>query len=106
MIDNNNYLSYMQEYMNARKAMEADTALCKMLSDYDNCVSELTCLLENPNYDAQKAVTLSNDIEYLQEQISRNAVYNRVKEAFAKLQAYACAGDCSGCAKDCPSRKQ
>ncbi|MDD3400655.1 MAG: hypothetical protein PHT58_03350 [Eubacteriales bacterium] len=98
------YVRDFHAYMDARKDMEADTGLCSMLKEYDNSVDKLTKLMQDENYDAQVAISLTNDIEYLGNEIRKNPAYCNLQNAFAKLQTYACECDCSTCTKECNSR--
>ncbi|MDO4564625.1 MAG: hypothetical protein Q4C04_03295 [Clostridia bacterium] len=100
------YVKDFNDYMAARAEMENDAPLKAMLQEYDACVKALTELLEEADYDAQKAILLTNDIEYLGAQINLNPIYLRVKDAFAKLQGYACSHDCSTCTKSCDARDE
>lgn len=100
------YILDFQKYMEARKEMENDEKLCAMLNEYDGYVSALTELMQHEDYDAQRAISLTNDIEFLGNEIHKNPVYCRLQAAFAKLQEYACAADCSSCTKDCHSREE
>lgn len=98
------YVRDFHAYMDARKAMEQDEKLVSMLKEYELSVDRLTKLMQDESYDAQTAIILTNDIEYMGSEIRKNPVYCALQSAFAKLQEYACASDCSTCTKDCRSR--
>lgn len=96
------YMDDFKAYMNARKLLETDTRLQKMLTEYDSKVSELTKLMQTENYDAQRAIELTNDIDYLGDAIRANGTYQLLQLTFKKLQSNtACTADCSTCNQNC-----
>lgn len=89
----------LKNYLELRQKILNDPALSMLMQEYDSNVERLKELLSEPDYDAEEAIRLTNDTEYLSCLIGQNPLYQeylRVKECVSRsMQERAC--HFSGC---------
>lgn len=102
----------LKTYLELSEAVKADKALMTLIEAYETETKKLMDLLQDPDYDAQEAIRLTNDVEYMSEQISSNELYRRFVAAKDELDrvlreraamSMPCDCNCSTCSKDCHS---
>ena len=105
----------LKTYLELSEQVKADKALMETIETYETETKQLMDLLQDPNYDAQEAIRLTNDIEYLSEQISLNPLYRKfaaAKDALDRVlrekaaMSMPCDCNCSTCKQDCSSREE
>lgn len=97
------------DYIEKKKAVEANEPLYAMIQEYERTTTALVALMQDEAYDAQEAIRLTNDAEYLSGQIERHPDYIALAAANDRLQAFLaaakpCGGACEGCRQDCKER--
>jgi site-specific recombinase XerD len=65
----------LKTYLELSEKVKADKALMELIDAYQTETKQLMDLIQDPNYDAQEAIRLTNDVEYMSGQISSNALY-------------------------------
>ena len=105
----------LKTYLELSEKVKADKALMELIDAYQSETKQLMDLLQNPEYDAQEAIRLTNDIEYMSEQIASNELYRRfvaAQEALDRVlrekaaMSMPCDCNCSTCNKDCSSKEE
>lgn len=105
----------LKTYLELSEKVKADQALMELIDAYQAETKQLMDLLQNPDYDAQEAIRLTNDVEYMSDQISRNPLYREFTAAKDALDralrekaamSMPCDCNCSTCHKDCDSREE
>ena len=104
----------LKTYLELSEKLKADQALMQMIDAYQLETKQLMDLIQNPDYDAQEAIRLTNDVEYMSEQISANELYRQflaAKDALDRvlrekaIQSMPCDCNCSTCKSECSSRE-
>ena len=104
----------LKTYLELSEKLKADQALMQMIDAYQSETKQLMDLIQNPDYDAQEAIRLTNDVEYMSEQISANELYRQflaAKDALDRvlrekaIQSMPCDCNCSTCKSECSSRE-
>lgn len=105
----------LKHYLNLSEQVNRDEALLAMIREYEETTKRLALLIQEPDYDAAEAIRLTNDSEYLSEQIANHPLYRSYVEAKRALQTVleqraqkhipscscgcaSCQGACSDCA--------
>ena len=105
----------LKTYLELSEAVKADKALMTLIEAYETETKQLMDLLQDPDYDAQEAIRLTNDVEYMSDQIASNELYRRfvaAKDALDRVlrekaaMSMPCDCNCSTCRKDCESREE
>ena len=105
----------LKTYLELSEAVKADKALMALIEAYETETKQLMDLLQNPDYDAQEAIRLTNDIEYMSGQIASNELYQRFVAAKDALEralrekaalSMPCDCNCSTCNKACGSKEE
>ena len=105
----------LKTYLELSEKVKADAALMQLIDDYQNETKQLMDLLQDPDYDAQEAIRLTNDVEWMSGQISSNPLYREfvaAKDALDRVlrekaaMSMPCDCNCSTCHKDCDSREE
>ena len=105
----------LKKYLDLSEKVKADPALMALIDAYQSETKQLMDLLQNPDYDAQEAIRLTNDVEYMSEQISRNELYRQfaaAKDALDRVlrekaaMSMSCDCNCSTCKNTCSSREE
>lgn len=105
----------LKKYLELSEKVKADKALMELIDTYQAETKQLMDLLQNPDYDAQEAIRLTNDAEYMSAQISANELYREfvaAKDALDRAlrekaaMSMPCDCNCSTCQKDCSSREE
>jgi cell fate (sporulation/competence/biofilm development) regulator YlbF (YheA/YmcA/DUF963 family) len=105
----------LKNYLELSEKVKADKALMKLIDAYQTETKQLMDLLQDPDYDAQEAIRLTNDVEYMSGQISANKLYGefvRAKDALDKalrekaIMSMPCDCNCSTCKQECESREE
>ena len=104
----------LKTYLELSEKVKADKALMDLIDAYQSETKQLMDLLQNPDYDAQEAIRLTNDVEYMSGQISANKLYREficAKDALDKalrekaIMSMPCDCNCSTCKQECESRE-
>ena len=104
----------LKTYLELSEQLKANKALMDMIDAYQNETKQLMDLLQDTDYDAQEAIRLTNDIEYMSETISQNKLYQEfvaAKDALDKalrekaVMSMPCDCNCSTCRNECDSRE-
>ena len=105
----------LKTYLELSEKVKADEALMNLIDAYQSETKQLMDLLQDPDYDAQEAIRLTNDVEYMSEQISQNPLYRSFTEAKDALDralrekavmSMPCDCNCSTCKSECSSREE
>lgn len=105
----------LKTYLELSEKVKADKALMALIDAYQKETKELMELLQDPDYDAEKAIRLTNDVEYMSEQISQNKLYQAfvaAKDALERalrekaVMSMPCDCNCSTCHQNCESREE
>lgn len=105
----------LKTYLELSEKVKADAALMQLIDEYQAETKQLLDLIQNPNYDAQEAIRLTNDVEYMSDQISKNALYREfvaAKDALDRVLreraalSMPCDCNCSTCKAECSSREE
>ena len=105
----------LKTYLDLSEQVKADHALMELIDAYQTETKQLMDLIQNPDYDAAEAIRLTNDVEYMSQQISRNPLYREFAAAKDALDralrekaamSMPCDCNCSTCHKDCDSREE
>ena len=105
----------LKQYLELSEKVKADKALMELIDAYQSETKQLMDLLQDPDYDAQEAIRLTNDVEYMSMQISANELYRQfvsAKDALDKalrekaVMSMPCDCNCSKCSKECESREE
>ena len=94
--------------------VKKDEKLMQLMTEYETDANRLQALLNDPDYDAAEAIRLTNDLEYLSDEIQRVPLYHAFAEAKAKLDQsvserastlHLSGCNCAACQKARTSRK-
>lgn len=105
----------LKTYLELSEKVKADAALMQLIDDYQNETKQLMDLLQDPDYDAQEAIRLTNDVEWMSGQISSNSLYRdfvAAKDALDRVlrekaaMSMPCDCNCSTCHAECSSREE
>lgn len=105
----------LKTYLELSEKVKADEALMNLIDTYQSETKKLMELLQDPDYDAQEAIRLTNDVEYMSDQISKNKLYMEFVEAKDALDrvlrekaamSMPCDCNCSTCKNECDSREE
>ena len=105
----------LKTYLELSEKVKADEALMNLIDTYQAETKQLMDLIQNPDYDAQEAIRLTNDVEYMSEQISSNKLYQEFVSAKDALErtlrekaamSMPCDCNCSTCKNECSSREE
>ena len=105
----------LKTYLELSEQLKADKPLMDLIESYEAETRKLMDLLQDPDYDAQEAIRLTNDVEYMSGQISANPLYAKfaaAKEALDKallekaVKTMPCDCNCSTCKAECSSREE
>ena len=105
----------LKTYLELSEKLKADKALMELIDAYQSETDQLMKLIQNPDYDAQEAIRLTNDVEFMSDMISRNSLYQEfvaAKDALDKalrekaVMSMPCDCNCSTCKSDCSSREE
>ena len=108
-------MNELKTYLEMSEKVKADKALMSLIEAYETETKELMDLLQNQDYDAQEAIRLTNDIEYMSDQISKNTLYKQFvasKDALDRAlhekaaMSMPCDCNCSTCKQNCESREE
>ncbi len=107
-------MNELKAYLEASEKLKADDALMKMINAYESETKTLLELVQQQDYDAQEAIRLTNDVEYMSDQISRNPLYREfvaTKDALDRVLrekaalSMKCDCNCSTCHSECGSKE-
>ena len=105
----------LKHYLDISEKVKADEALMQLIDTYQAETKRLMELIQDPDYDAQEAIRLTNDVEYMSAQISANELYREFLEAKEALDralrekailSMPCDCNCSTCKNECSSREE
>ena len=106
----------IHRYMKAKRAVNEDTELSEMVKEYEEGNKRLAKLIETEGFDADEAVRLSNDMDYIGFLLSQNpkilelqATNKAMNEYLAAAKGtvtFSCGGDCSSCAEACAAKPE
>lgn len=105
----------LKTYLELSEQLKADKALMSLIDAYQTETKQLMDLLQNPDYDAQEAIRLTNDVEYMSDQISKNELYHAFVDAKDALDralrekavmSMPCDCNCSTCKSKCDSEEE
>ncbi len=105
----------LKTYLELSERVKADKALMELIDTYQSETKQLMDLIQDPDYDAQEAIRLTNDVEYMSAQISANELYKKFIAAKDDLDrvlrekaamSMPCDCNCSTCNKDCSSKEE
>ncbi len=105
----------LKTYLEISEQVKADHALMELIDTYQAETKQLMDLIQNPDYDAQEAIRLTNDVEYMSQQISENGLYRKflsAKDALDRalrekaVMSMPCDCNCSTCKSECISREE
>lgn len=105
----------LKTYLELSEQVKADKALMELIDTYQSETKQLMDLIQDPDYDAQEAIRLTNDVEYMSEQISRNPLYRSftaAKDALDRalrekaIMSMPCDCNCSTCKSKCDSGEE
>ena len=105
----------LKTYLELSEEVKANKALMTLIVAYETETKQLMDLLQDPDYDAQEAIRLTNDIEYMSEQIASNKLYQRfvaAKDALDRVlrekaaMSMPCDCNCSTCKSECSAREE
>lgn len=107
-------MNELKTYLEISEKLKADEALMNLIETYESETKQLLDLVQKPDYDAQEAIRLTNDVEYMSDLISKNELYREFVKAKDELEkvlrekaamSMPCDCNCSTCKSDCSSRK-
>ena len=105
----------LKTYLDLSEKLKADKALMEMIDAYQAETKQLMDLIQNPDYNAEEAIRLTNDVEFMSETISHNQLYQdfvAAKDALEKALrekaalSMPCDCNCSTCTNDCHSPEE
>ena len=108
-------MNELKTYLELSEQVKADKALMELIDTYQAETKQLMDLIQDPDYDAQEAIRLTNDVEYMSAQISENKLYRQfvaAKDALDRAlrekaaMSMPCDCNCSTCSKECESREE
>ncbi len=106
----------IHRYMKAKRAVNEDTELSEMVKEYEEGNKRLAKLIETEGFDADEAVRLSNDMDYIGFLLSQNPKILELQAANKAMNEYlaaakgtvtfSCGGDCRSCAEACAAKPE
>ena len=105
----------LKTYLDLSEQVKADHALMELIDTYQTETKQLMDLIQNPDYDAAEAIRLTNDVEYMSQQISENPLYRKflaAKDALDRAlrekaaMSMPCDCNCSTCKAECSAREE
>ena len=101
----------IHRYMKAKRAVNEDTELSEMVKEYEEGNKRLEKLIETEGFDADEAVRLSNDMDYIGFLLSQNPQILELQAANKAMNDYlaaakgnvsfSCGGNCASCSEAC-----
>ncbi len=101
----------IHRYLKAKRAVNEDTELAEMVKEYEEGNARLEKLIQADGFDADEAVRLSNDMDYIGFILSQNPKIVELQAANKAMNAYlaaakgtvsfSCGGNCSNCGEGC-----
>ena len=101
----------IHRYMKAKRAVNEDTELAAMVKEYEEGNARLEKLIQTEGFDADEAVRLSNDMDYIGFLLSQNPKIVELQAANKAMNQYldsakgtvsfACGGNCGTCGEGC-----
>ena len=101
----------IHRYLKAKRAVNEDTELSEMVREYEEGNARLEKLVQTEGFDADEAVRLSNDMDYIGFLLSQNpkiielqAANKAMNEYLANAKgtiSFSCGGTCASCAEAC-----
>ena len=101
----------IHRYLKAKRAVNDDTELSEMVKEYEEGTAQLAKMVQTEGFDADEAVRLSNDMDYIGFLLSQNpkivelqAANKAMNEYLAQAKgtvSFSCSGNCSSCAEAC-----
>ncbi len=101
----------IHRYLKAKRAVNDDTELSEMVKEYEEGTAQLAKMVQTEGFDADEAVRLSNDMDYIGFLLSQNpkivelqAANKAMNEYLAQAKgtvSFSCGGNCSSCAETC-----
>ena len=106
----------IHRYMKAKRVVNEDTELSEMVKEYEEGNKRLEKLIETEGFDADEAVCLSNDMDYIGFLLSQNPKIVELQAANRAMNEYlaaakgtvtfSCGGDCRSCAEACAAKPE
>ena len=101
----------IHRYMKARRAVNDDTELAAMVKEYEEGSDRLVKMIQTEGFDADEAVKLSNDMDYIGFILGQNPLIVELRAAYKAMNDYlasvkgnvsfSCGGNCSSCGEGC-----
>ena len=107
-------MNELKTYLEASEKLKSDEALMRLIDTYESETKQLLEMVQKPDYDAQEAIRLTNDVEYMSDQISKNELYRTFVEAKDALEkvlrekaalSMKCDCNCSTCESKCEEKE-
>ena len=106
----------IHRYLKAKRAVNDDTELSEMVKEYEEGTARLAKMVQTEGFDADEAVRLSNDMDYIGFLLSQNpkivelqAANKAMNEYLAKAKgavSFSCGGNCSSCGEACAIKEE
>ncbi len=106
----------IHRYLKARRAVNEDTELAAMVKEYEEGNARLKKMVQTEGFDADEAVRLSNDMDYIGFLLSQNPKIVELQSANKAMNEYlvaakgtvsfSCGGNCSSCAEACAAKPE
>ena len=106
----------IHRYLKAKRAVNDDTELSEMVKEYEEGNAKLAKLVQQKDFDADEAVRLSNDMDYIGFLLSQNPKILELQAANKAMNEYlaaakgtvsfSCGGNCSSCAEACAAKPE
>ena len=101
----------IHRYLKAKRAVNEDTELSEMVKEYEEGNARLEKMIRTAGFDADEAVKLSNDMDYIGFLLSQNPKIVELQAANKAMNTYlatakgtvsfSCGGNCSRCGEAC-----
>lgn len=106
----------IHRYLKAKRAVNEDTELSEMVKEYEEGNARLEKMIQTEGFDADEAVRLSNDMDYIGFLLSQNPKIVELQAANKAMNEYlaaakgtvsfSCGGNCSSCAEACAAKPE
>ncbi len=106
----------IHRYLKAKRAVNEDTELSQMVKEYEEGNARLEKLVKTEGFDADEAIRLSNDMDYIGFILSQNPKIVELQAANKAMNAYlaaakgsavfSCEGNCGNCAESCAIKNE
>ena len=106
----------IHRYLKAKRAVNDDTELSEMVKEYEEGTARLAKMVQTEGFDADEAVRLSNDMDYIGFLLSQNPKIVELQAANKAMNEYlaaakgtvtfSCGGNCSTCAESCAIQEE